>query len=109
MSDIRRVTNSELVSCTIPPMVGGDDSTVVGITQRSPSSGERVGERVQGGLFQKDKVRLTHALVTVHYNLSYRTTCVHRQTFCGGMFSIPSNNGNHFLKQTSLILPKSNT
>ena len=25
-------------------------------------------------LFQKNKVRLTHALVTVHYNLSYRTT-----------------------------------
>ena len=34
-------------------------------------------------LFQKDKVRLTHALVTVHYSLSYRTTYVHRQTFCG--------------------------
>ena len=32
-------------------------------------------------LFQKDEVRLTHALVTVHYNLSYRTTYVHRQTF----------------------------
>ena len=30
------------------PMVGGDDSTVVGILQRSPASGERVGERVQG-------------------------------------------------------------
>ena len=29
------------------PMVGGDDSTVVGILQRSPASGERVGERVQ--------------------------------------------------------------
>ena len=29
------------------PMIGGDDSTVVGITQRSPTSGERVGERVQ--------------------------------------------------------------
>ena len=42
------VTNSELVSCTMPPMVGGDDSTVVGIIQRSPASGERVGERVQG-------------------------------------------------------------
>ena len=34
-------------------------------------------------LFQKDKVRLTHALVTVHYNLSYRTTYVyvHQPTF----------------------------
>ena len=29
------------------PMVGGVDSTVVGIPQRSPASGERVGERVQ--------------------------------------------------------------
>ena len=33
-------------------------------------------------LFQKDKVRLTHALVTVHYYLSYRTTYVHGQTTC---------------------------
>ena len=33
-------------------------------------------------LFQKSKVRLTHALVTVHYNLSYKTTYAHRQTFC---------------------------
>ena len=32
----------------MPPMVEEDDSTVVGITQRSPASGERVGERVQG-------------------------------------------------------------
>ena len=48
MSGIRSVTNSELVSCTLPPMVGWEDSTVVGILQRSPASGERVGERVQG-------------------------------------------------------------
>ena len=47
--------------------------------------------------FQKDKVRLTHALVTVHYNLSYRTTYVHRQTFCVGVFSIPPNNGIHLV------------
>ena len=63
-------------------------------------------------LFQKDKVRLTHALVTVHYNLSYRTIYVHRQTFCVGMFSIPPNNVESIqciLKQSSLILPKSNT
>ena len=33
----------------MPPMVEGDDSTVVGILRRSPVSGERVGERVQGG------------------------------------------------------------
>ena len=29
------------------PMVGGDDRTVVGILQRSPACGERVGESVQ--------------------------------------------------------------
>ena len=33
-------------------------------------------------VFQKNKVRLTHALVTVNYNLSYKTTYVHRQTTC---------------------------
>ena len=31
----------------MPTMVEGDDSTVVGITQRSPVSGKGVGERVQ--------------------------------------------------------------
>ena len=46
-------------------------------------------------LFQKDKVRLTH--VTVHYNLSYRTTYVHRQTFCVDVFSILPNNGIHLV------------
>ena len=48
-------------------------------------------------VFQKNKVRLTHALVTVHYNVSYRTTYVHRQTFCVGMFSIPPNNRIHLV------------
>ena len=43
-------------------------------------------------VFQKSKVHVSHALVTVHYNLSYRTTYVHRQTFCAGMYSIPPNN-----------------
>ena len=33
----------------MPPMVGGGDSFVVGIIQRSPASGERVGKCVQGG------------------------------------------------------------
>ena len=32
----------------MPPIVGESDSTVVGIIQRSPASGERVGEQVQG-------------------------------------------------------------
>ena len=49
MSGIRSVTNSELVSCTMPPLVGGEDSTVVGIIQRSPANGDRVGDHVQGG------------------------------------------------------------
>ena len=31
------------------PMVGGEDSTVVGILQRSPASSERVVECVQSG------------------------------------------------------------
>ena len=62
-------------------------------------------------VFQKDKVSLTHALVTVHYNLSYRTTYVHRQTFCAGMFSIPQimESIQCILNQSSLTLPKSNT
>ena len=46
-------------------------------------------------LFQKDKVHPTHALVTVHYNLPYRTTYLHRQNFCVGMFTIPPNDGIH--------------
>ena len=55
-------------------------------------------------LFQKDKVRLTHALVTVNYIVSYSTTYVHRQTFCVGMFSIPPNNGIHLMHtKTELI------
>ena len=49
-------------------------------------------------LFQKDKVRLSHTLVTVPYNLSYRTTFAHRQTFCVGMFSILPNNGIHLVQ-----------
>ena len=47
MSGIGSVANSELDSCTMPPMVGGDDSTVVGILWWSPVSGERVGELAQ--------------------------------------------------------------
>ena len=55
MSGIRSVTTSELVSCTMPPMVGEDDSTVVGILRRSPASGERVGERVQSESVSKEQ------------------------------------------------------
>ena len=43
------MTNSEFgsVSCTIPPVVGGNDSTVVGISVWSPTSGARVGGCLQ--------------------------------------------------------------
>ena len=47
----------------MPLMVGGDDSTVVGILQRSPASGERVGERVQGGCVSEEQ------------GMSYSCTC----------------------------------
>ena len=46
-------------------------------------------------LFQKDKVRLTHALVTA--SALHRTTYVHRQTFCVGVLFIPPNNGIHLV------------
>ena len=38
-----------------PPMVGGDDSTVVGILQWSPACGERVGKRVQSRSVSEEK------------------------------------------------------
>ena len=63
MSGIWSVNNSELVSCTMPPMVGGEDSTVVGIFQWSPVSGERVGECVQGGCVSEGQ------------GMSYSCTC----------------------------------
>ena len=47
----------------MPPLVGGEDSTVVGITQRSPASGERVGERVQGECVSEEQ------------GVSYSCTC----------------------------------
>ena len=57
-------------------------------------------------LFQKDKVRLTHALVTVHYNLSY-SAYAHRQAFCVGMFSIPPNISiNLSIRRTAFLLSR---
>ena len=47
----------------MPPMVEGEDSTVVGINQRSPASGERVGECVQGGFVSEEQ------------GMSYSCTC----------------------------------
>ena len=50
-SEWHSVTNSEFggVPCTVPPVVDGDDSIVVGISQWSCASGERISERLQGG------------------------------------------------------------
>ena len=69
MSGICSVPNSELVSCTLPPMVGGDDSTVVGILQRSPASGERVGGSIQDGTVSER--RGTSYLCTCHSTLQF--------------------------------------
>ena len=56
-------------------------------------------------LFQKDKVRLTHALVTVHYNLSYRTTYVHAHTKHTQTKLVPGQHMDHYvLLQTCLVL-----
>ena len=52
----------------------------------------------KANVFQKDKVRLTHALVTVHYNLSYRTTYVHMQTNLLFWYVLhTTNNGIHLV------------
>ena len=51
------------------PMVGWDDSTVVGILQWSPASGEKVVECVQSGSVsegQGTSYTLSRALVTMH-------------------------------------------
>ena len=51
------------------PMVGWGDSTVVGILQRSPACGERVGESVQSESVsegQGTSYALSHARVTIH-------------------------------------------
>ena len=94
MSGIHSVTNSELVSCTMPPMVGGDDSIVVGIFWWSPVSGERVGQSVQGESVSEGQG--TSYSCTCHSAL-HRTTYVHRQTFCVGVLFIPQNNGIHLV------------
>ena len=45
-------------------VVGGDDSTVVGILWRSPASGERVGGCLQGGRLSEKAGE--HAVCMVH-------------------------------------------
>ena len=66
----------------MPPLVGGENSTVVGITQRSPASGERVGERVQG------------ESVSERRGMSYSCTCHSTLQFVMQ---------NHLRTQTSLL------
>ena len=51
-------------------MVEGDDSTVGGIFQRSPASGERISEHLQGGCISEDAGE--HAVSMVH------TVCIHQ-------------------------------
>ena len=43
------VANSKFggVCCSVSPVVGGEDSTVVGISEWSPAGGERVGGCLQ--------------------------------------------------------------
>ena len=60
------------------PMVGGDDSTVVGIFQRSPASSERVGKRVQSG-FVSEEQGTSYSISCTCQNahiLSYDMTCI---------------------------------
>ena len=47
---MRQCIHSSESLVVFAPMVGGEDSTVGGIFQRSPVSGERVGECVQCGI-----------------------------------------------------------
>ena len=60
------------------PMVGGDDSTVVGILQRSPASGERVGESVQSGFVSEEQGTSYSITCTCHnaHILSYNMACM---------------------------------
>ena len=62
------------------PMIGGNDSPVVGILQRSPASGERVGERVQSRSVSEEQgtsYTLSHALVTMHI-FCQSMACMHK-------------------------------
>ena len=69
------VNNSEFggISHTIPPMVGGEDSTVVGILQWSPTGGERLGGCSQGEFVsnRQGMSYISHEFVTMHCILSY--------------------------------------
>ena len=69
--------NSEFggVSCTIPPMVGRDDSTVVGILQRSLAGGEGVGGCLSSKCFsEKQGTYSTYVLSHDPHSTHYATT-----------------------------------
>ena len=61
-------------------MVDGADSTVLGITQGSPSSGERVGEHVQGESVSERQGTSYSISCTCHnaHILSYDMACMHK-------------------------------
>ena len=54
-------------------MVGGEDSTVVGILQWSPTGGERLGGCSQGEFVSNRQGRsyISHEFVTMHCIMSY--------------------------------------
>ena len=60
------------------PMVGWGDSTVGGIFQRSPASGERVGERVQSESVSEERGMSYSISCTCHnaHILSYDIACM---------------------------------
>ena len=55
---------------TMPPVVGGDDNTVVGITGRSPASVERVG-----GCLQSECVSKRQGTCYRMHSPNYTTFC----------------------------------
>ena len=54
----------------MPPVVGGDDSTIVGISEWSPASGERVG-----GCLQSECVSEKQGTCYCMHALNYTTFC----------------------------------
>ena len=54
----------------MPPVVGGEDSTVVGISERSPAGGERVG-----GCLQSECVSERQGTCYRMHALNYTTFC----------------------------------
>ncbi len=69
------------------PMVGGDDSTVVGILQRSPASGERVGESVQSRSVSEGQGMSYSISCTCHNTHSVMKHGLHAQA-CSNTYNI---------------------